>query len=248
MPCLGACAPRDLNPRPSDYTSRAWTSTLPMLPLTLRSHQVPFALDSLERSYLFYDRPSTLSSNAPAFRGQSRLSGFCCANGLCVRSPCHHNSRMRTFDENSCAISITSPRSLFVPGPNKFGGITGRSPGERPHYEIAGESPACRGKSRQAGPDVNAGLVSDTVYWRVKSLSEYPFRSDEIGNMIIKYSHLMYQLYVHVLCKVCWNAFMLSPCKTKFRYMLWYSEVHLWGTADCSAKHDAKSQSLNAFS
>ena len=63
----------------------------------------------------FYDRPSTLSSNAPAFRGQSRLSGFCCANRLCVRSPCHHNSRMRTFDENSCAISITSPRSLFHP-------------------------------------------------------------------------------------------------------------------------------------
>ena len=30
----------------------------------------------------------------------------------------------------------------FVPGPNKFGGITGRSPGERPHYGIAGGSPA----------------------------------------------------------------------------------------------------------
>ena len=66
-------------------------------------------------SFFFYDRPSTLSSNAPAFRGQSRLSGFCCANRLCVRSPSHHNSRMRTFDENSCAISITSPRSLFRP-------------------------------------------------------------------------------------------------------------------------------------
>ena len=51
----------------------------------------------------------------PAFRGQSRLSGFCRANRLCVRSPCHHNLRMRTFDENSCAISITSPRSLFRP-------------------------------------------------------------------------------------------------------------------------------------
>ena len=31
---------------------------------------------------------------------------------LCVRSQCHHIWRMRTFDENSCAISITSPRSL----------------------------------------------------------------------------------------------------------------------------------------
>ena len=26
-------------------------------------------------------------------------------------------------------------------GPNMFGGTTGRSPGERPHYGIAGESP-----------------------------------------------------------------------------------------------------------
>ena len=32
----------------------------------------------------------------------------------------------------------------FVPGPNKFGGISGRSPGERPHYGIAGESPGKR--------------------------------------------------------------------------------------------------------
>ena len=39
----------------------------------------PVCRDSLERSYLFYDRPSRLSSNAPACRGQSRLSGFCCA-------------------------------------------------------------------------------------------------------------------------------------------------------------------------
>ena len=33
----------------------------------------------------------------------------------------------------------------FVPGPNMFGGITGRSPGERPHYGIAGESPTFSG-------------------------------------------------------------------------------------------------------
>ena len=106
---------------------------------TRRSHLGPVCRGQFERSYLFYDWPSTLSSNAPAFRGQSRLSGFCCANRLCVRSPCHHNSRMRTFEQN------------------KFGGITGRSPGERPHYGIAGGSPACRGKSQQTGPDVNAG-------------------------------------------------------------------------------------------
>ena len=64
---------------------------------TLRSDGVPFAGDSLERSYHFYDRPSRLSSNAPACRGQSRLSGFCCAHRLCVRSTCQHISRMRTF-------------------------------------------------------------------------------------------------------------------------------------------------------
>ena len=79
-------------------------------------------LGTVLRGLIFFmtDRP-TLSSNASAFRGQSRLSGFCCANRLCVRSPkvhgspSHHNSRLRTFDENSCAISITSPRSLFRP-------------------------------------------------------------------------------------------------------------------------------------
>ena len=30
----------------------------------------------------------------------------------------------------------------FVPEPNMFGGVAGRSPGERPHDVIAGESPA----------------------------------------------------------------------------------------------------------
>ena len=86
-----------------------------LLLLSPRSHLGPVCRGQFERSYLFYDWPSTLYTNAPAFRGQSRLSGFCCANRLCVRSPSHHNSRMRTFDENSCVISITSPRSLFRP-------------------------------------------------------------------------------------------------------------------------------------
>ena len=47
----------------------------------------------------------------PRFPGTITVEWFL----LCIRSPCHHNSRMRTFDENSCAISITSPRSLFCP-------------------------------------------------------------------------------------------------------------------------------------
>ena len=128
--------------------------SLPRLQCTPRSDLVPFAGDSFERSYLFYDRPSTLSSNAPAFRGQSRLSGFCRANRLCVRSPCHHNLRMRTFDENSCAISITSPRSLFHPRTQQVWWD------HREKSRRASTLWDCRGKSRQTGPDVNAGIGS----------------------------------------------------------------------------------------
>ena len=107
---------------------------------SLRSDLVPFAGDSLERSYLFYDRPSTLSSNAPAFRGQSRLSGFCCALGhraTTIRACAH---MMKTV----ARYQLRAQGRSFVPGPNKFGGITGRSLGERPHYGIAGESPGKR--------------------------------------------------------------------------------------------------------
>ena len=67
------------------------------------------------------------------------------AHRLCVRSPCQHISRKRTFDENSCAISITSPKVDFRPrNPTCYGGDAGTSPGERPHDVIAGESPARR--------------------------------------------------------------------------------------------------------
>ena len=115
----------------------------------LRSDGVPFAGDSLERSYLFYDRPSRLSSNAPACRGQSRLSGFC------VRSPCQHISRMRTFDNNSCAISITSPRSLFRPRTQH---------GRWGHQEKSRRASTrwdCRGKSFLAGLSPLSGTPSE---------------------------------------------------------------------------------------
>ena len=72
----------------------------------------------------------------------------------------------------------------FVPGPNKFGGITGRSPGKRPHYGIAGENPACREKSRQTGPDVNAGTV------------------DHLWNMIFRVQRFLW-LAQHTLCHEC---------------------------------------------
>ena len=99
-----------------------------------------------EVSYLFYDRLSRLSSNAPACRGQSRLSGFFCAHRLCVRSPCQHISRMRTFDNKSCAISITSPRSLFRPRTQH-----GRW-GHREKSRRASTRWDCRGKSCLVGP------------------------------------------------------------------------------------------------
>ena len=123
--------------------------------LSLHSDGVPFAGDSLERSYLFYDRPSRLSSNAPACRGQSRLSGFCYAHRLCVRSPCQHISRMRTFDNNSCAISITSPRSFFVPGTQHVWW------GRREKSRRASTRCDCRGKSRLAGLSPLSGTPSE---------------------------------------------------------------------------------------
>ena len=109
----------------------------------------------------FYDRPSRLSSNAPACRGQSRLSGFCCAHRLCVRSPCQHISRMRTFDNNSCAISITSPRSLFRPRTQH---------GRWGHQEKSRRASTrwdCRGKSCLAGLSPLSGTPSERSdnYW-----------------------------------------------------------------------------------
>ena len=70
--------------------------------LFLHSDWVPFTGDSLGRSYLFYDRPSTLYSQMPP---QWRLSGFGCVLDHCATTIIW---RMRTFDENSCVISITS--------------------------------------------------------------------------------------------------------------------------------------------
>ena len=81
----------------------------------------------------------------------------------CVRSPCHHNSRMRTFDENSCAISITSPRSLFRPRTQQVWWD------HREKSRRASTLWDCRGKSQQTGPDVNAGM---------KHLSKHGILSD----------------------------------------------------------------------
>ena len=91
----------------------------------------------------------------PRLPGQSRLSGFCCAHRLCVRSLCQHISRMRTFDNNSCAISITSPRSLFRPRTQH-----GRW-GHREKSRRASTRWDCRGKSCLAGLSPLSGTPSE---------------------------------------------------------------------------------------
>ena len=79
----------------------------------------------------------TIFSNAPTFRGQSRLSGFGCAldHSATTCRACAH--LMKT----AVRYQLRAQGRSFVPGPNKFGWITLRSPGEHPHYGIAGESP-----------------------------------------------------------------------------------------------------------
>ena len=108
------------------------------------------------RGLIFFttDRPD-YHRMPPACRGQSRLSGFCCAHRLCVRSPCQHISRMRTFDNNSCAISITSPRSIFVPGTQHVWW------GCREKSRRASTRCDCRGKSRLAGLSPLSGTPSE---------------------------------------------------------------------------------------
>ena len=92
-----------------------------------------------------------------------------------VRTGCalgHRATTIRTCThlmKTAARYQLRAQGRSFVPGPNKFGGITGRSPGERPHYGIVGESPACRGKSRQTGPDVNAGYMDPPQCKKKKS-------------------------------------------------------------------------------
>ena len=67
-----------------------------------------------------------------------------------VRTGCALGHRATTIRacahlmKTSARYQLRAQGRSFVPGPNKFGGITGRSPGERPHYGIAGGSPGKR--------------------------------------------------------------------------------------------------------
>ena len=85
---------------------------------------------------------------------------------LCVRSQCHQISHMRTFDENSCAISITSPRSLSSPRTQHVWWD------HREKSRRASTLWDCRGKSPQTGPNVNAGLegnffIQTSLHWSI---------------------------------------------------------------------------------
>ena len=92
------------------------------LSLTPRSHGPPSRGGSQERYLSFYDRPSTRVSTAPVLRGRS--VGRSCTGRWGDRI-----SRMRTFSENSCALSITHPRSLPLqnspPNPSAVAGERG---------------------------------------------------------------------------------------------------------------------------
>ena len=68
---------------------------------------------------------------------------------LCVRSQRHHILRMRTFDENSCAISITSPRSLSPP----------RTQHVWWDHREKSRRVSTLWDCRQTGPSLNAGYI-----------------------------------------------------------------------------------------
>ena len=85
-----------------------------------------------------------------ALRGQSQLRWF----WLCIRS-CTH------FDENSCAISIMSPRSLspqhFVPRPNTFWWDHREKSQQASTLSYLADFP------QYLGPSLNAGYLSSGI-------------------------------------------------------------------------------------
>ena len=106
------------------------------------------------------DRPHYILK-CPHFPGTITAEWF----WLCVRSQCHQILRMRTFYENSCAISITSPRSLSSPRTQHVWWD------HREKSRRASTLWDCRGKSRQTGPYVNAGFKNKKCLWS-QSFSE----------------------------------------------------------------------------
>ena len=67
--------------------------------------------------FFFNDQPSTLSSNAPTFRGQSRLSGFGCGLGhsaITFRACAH---LMKTAVRYQLRAQGCSPLNILSPDP-----------------------------------------------------------------------------------------------------------------------------------
>ena len=97
----------------------------------------------------------TTFSNAPTFRGQSRLSDFGCAldHSATRFRACAH--LMRTAVRYQLRAQGRSP----LPGPNMFGGTTGRSP------RRASTLWDCRGKSRLPGKVPANGNQCERGVW-----------------------------------------------------------------------------------
>ena len=94
---------------------------------------------TLWRGLIFFTtyRPHYILKCIPTFRGQSRLSGFGCALDHSATTFCACAHLMKTAVRYQLRAQGRSP----LPGPNMFGGTTGRSPGKRPHYGIDGKVP-----------------------------------------------------------------------------------------------------------
>ena len=138
---------------------------------------IPRVAGAVRRELIFFttDRPHCILK-CPHFLGTITAEWF----WLCVRSLCHHIWRMRTFDENSSALSITNPRSLsppnFAPEPINCRGGEGRSLIERSDYRIGGGYP----ETRRGTSPATRGIVwmgsttTDKTYINIFPLL-YPF-------------------------------------------------------------------------
>ena len=112
------------------------------------------------------DRPQYILK-CPYFPGTITAEWF----WLCVRSQWHHISRMRTFDENSCAISITSLRSLFHPRTQQVWWD------HREKSRRASTLWDCRGKSHLTGLSLANGTQCERGDWGKEVFMRSPSES-----------------------------------------------------------------------
>ena len=107
------------------------------------------------RGLIFFTTDRPHYHRMPPLSGDNHgLSGFCCANGLCVRSPVPPQfAHAHIWWKTAAQYQLRAQGRSFVPGPNKFGWD------HREKSRRASTLWDCRGKSRQTGPDVNAGYI-----------------------------------------------------------------------------------------